>query len=373
MFQSKVRPLNVKYFLSAVILLSTASFAWSESASYYPKTDHYDGIHFFNPADKTDSPDRPPMAASTMFSAFSRWVLGWAFGQGWNEWPEYIDKDPGPAPVKSLPGRSIRVTWVGHSTFLIQFNGLNILTDPIWSQRCSPFAFAGPMRHQPPGIRFEDLPPIDAVLISHNHYDHLDLWTLEQLADRFHPRVLTPLKNRKLIELSGLSQVEEFDWWQSVQITADTRVTIVPARHFSSRTLWDRNEALWGAFVISGPFGSLFYAGDTGYGPHFAEINRRFGPMELSILPIAPFNFKVNGAPHPATWMRIHMNPQDAVQAHRDLKSRRSLACHFQTFQLGGDGFEDAVRDLDRAVKEKKLSAKEFTPPPLGEAVDVAP
>ena len=140
-----------------------------------------------------------------------------------------------------------------------------------------------------PGIRFEDLPPIDVVLVSHNHYDHLDLPTLKRLAKRGTPRSIVPLGNLDLIKSAGIPTVDELDWWQSVRLSPDVTITLVPAQHFSSRTLWDRNKTLWGGFVISGPSGNVFYSGDTGYGPHFQEIARRFSPIRVALLPIAPF------------------------------------------------------------------------------------
>ena len=199
----------------------------------------------------------------------SGWIWRWILGNDWPKWPQITDGTPGEPPAARVPKGSLFVTPVGHATFLIQLDGLNILTDPIWSDRCSPVSWAGPKRYRDPGIRFEDLPPIDAVLVSHNHYDHLDLPTLKRLAKKGVQRSITTLGNRDLIRGTGIPAVDELDWWQSVRLSEEVTVTLVPAQHFSSRTPWDRNKTLWGGFVISGPSGNVFYSGDTGYGPAF--------------------------------------------------------------------------------------------------------
>jgi L-ascorbate metabolism protein UlaG (beta-lactamase superfamily) len=288
-----------------------------------------------------------------------------------DSWPEERDSSPGPAPVASVPNGALVVTPVGHGTFLIQMDGLNILTDPIWSERCSPISWAGPRRHLEPGIRFEDLPPIDVVLVSHNHYDHLDLPTLERLAEKGAPRSITPLGNRGLIRKSGIPSVEELDWWESIRLSADVTVTLVPAQHFSARTLWDRNKALWGGFVISGPAGNVFYSGDTGYGPHFREIARRFAPIRMALLPISPFRPRQSKDVPASYYSIVHMGPADAVQAHLDLGAQMSVAFHFRVFQLGTDGFDDAVNELAAAVKDHDLPPDSFIAPTPGQAIEL--
>lgn len=251
------------------------------------------------------------------------------------------------------------VTPIGHATFLIQMDGLNILTDPIWSERFSPVSWAGPRRRQPPGIRFEELPPIDVVLVSHNHYDHLDFPTLNRLAEKGVPRAVVPLGNLDLVRGAGIPTVEERDWWQTVRLSPEVTVTLVPAQHFSSRTLWDRNETLWGGFVVSGPSGNVFFAGDTGYGPHFREIARRFPPIRVAILPISPFRPREANNPSPYSSV-VHMGPAEAVQAHLDLGAPLSIAAHFQVFQLGADGFKDAVDDLTLTLKRRSMKPDDF-------------
>jgi L-ascorbate metabolism protein UlaG (beta-lactamase superfamily) len=247
---------------------------------------------------------------------------------------------------------------------------VNILTDPMWSERCSPVSWVGPKRYREPGIRFEDLPPIDVVLVSHNHYDHLDLPTLKRLAKKGTPRSIVPLGNLDLVRGSGIPIVEELDWWQPVRLSADITITLVPAQHFSSRTLWDRNKTLWGGFVISGPSGNVYYSGDTGYGPHFREIARRFSPIRVALLPIAPFRPPQAKEPVPGYRSVVHMGPAEAVQAHLDLNPRISIAAHFQVFRLGMEGFEDAVNALSSTLKEYNLEPDAFVAPVLGRAIE---
>jgi L-ascorbate metabolism protein UlaG (beta-lactamase superfamily) len=246
----------------------------------------------------------------------------------------------------------------------------NILTDPMWSNRCSPVSWAGPKRHKQPGIRFEDLPPIDLVLISHNHYDHLDLRTLKRLADKGTPQAVVPLGNLDIVRESGIPTVDEIDWWQSIPLSPKVKITLVPAQHFSARTPWDRNKMLWGGFVVSGPSGNVFYSGDTGYGPHFREIARRFSPIRVAILPISPFQPQQSKAPSPPQYSMFHMGPWEAVRAHIELNAGLSIAAHFQVFQLGWDGFDDAVNELASALKKNSLNPDAFIAPTPGQVIE---
>ena len=329
---------------------------------------HFDGNVFFNPGFQ---PSGTSPQGTEPKRGRSSWIWRWLFGTDWPDWPEINDYTPGPIPAARVPKGGLSVTPVGHATFLVQMDGLNILTDPIWSDRCSPVSWAGPRRHTQAGIRFEDLPPIDLVLVSHNHYDHLDLPTLKRLAKRGTPRAIVTLGNLDLVRGSDIPSVDALDWWQEVRLSPDVTVTLVPAQHFSSRTFWDRNETLWGGFVVSGPSGNVYYAGDTGYGPHFKEIARRFSPIRVALLPISPFRPQQSKEPPRIGHPTVHMGPAEAVQAHEDLGAQLSVAAHFQVFQLGPDGFYDAVNELASSLKERDLKPEVFVTPTPGWAIEL--
>lgn len=328
-------------------------------------SDHFDGVRYFNPHAPQAPPSPPGQAA--------KWLWKWIFRTHWSQWPRQTDFLPGEPPVSRAQEGSLYITPIGHGTFLIQIDGVNILTDPIWSERCSPLSWVGPKRKHEPGIRFEDLPPVDAVVVSHNHYDHLDLPTLRRLANKGMPRAIVPLGNIDDMQSSGIPTVDELDWWQSVRLSSNVTITLVPAQHYSARTLWDKNQSLWGGFVISGPSGNVFYSGDTGYGPHFQEIARRFSPIRVALLPIAPFRPSQAGDPTQGYRRIIHMGPADAVQAHLDLGTPVSIAAHFQVFQLGFDGFNDAVDELVASLKEHHLKPDVFIAPVFGQTIHMPP
>ena len=329
-------------------------------------SDHFDGNLFFNPGVHVPPP-LPPGEEQKRSS--SSWIWRLFFGNDWPNWPQIMDGTPAEPPAAHVPKGSLFITPVGHATFLIQLDGINILIDPIWSDRCSPVSWAGPKRHRAPGIRFEDLPPIDAVLVSHNHYDHLDLPTLKRLAKKGVQRAVTTIGNRDLIYGTGIPAVDALDWWQSIRLSEGVTVTLVPAQHFSSRTPWDRNKTLWGGFVLSGPSGNVFYSGDTGYGPHFREISQRFAPIRVALLPISPFRPRQSKEPPHRHYPEIHMTPAEAVQAHLDLRTWLSIAVHFQVFQLGVDGFDDALHELRSALVERVLKPEAFIAPLPGQSV----
>ena len=333
-------------------------------------SDHFDGIRYFNP-------DVPQSSSSPSGQAAKRgptwWVWKWILRTDWPEWPKRTDFLPGPPPVTRAPEGSLYITPVGHATFLIQMDGVNILTDPIWSERCSPVSWVGPKRYSEPGIRFEDLPPVDVVLVSHNHYDHFDLPTLKRLAKKGMPRAIVPLGNLDLMRSTGIPAVDELDWWQSVRLSSNVTITLVPAQHFSARTLWDRDRTLWGGFVISGPSGNVYYSGDTGYGPHFREIARRFSPIRVALLPIAPFRPPQARESTQGYRSVVHMGPAEAVKAHMDLGTPLSIAAHFQVFRLGVEGFDDAVNGLVASLKEHSLKPDTFVTPMFGQAIKMPP
>jgi L-ascorbate metabolism protein UlaG (beta-lactamase superfamily) len=289
-------------------------------------------------------------------------LLKWQFSRA--PQPDWVEQ-PGPVePVQVLPdvdGQELRVTYINHATLLIQQHGLNILTDPVWSERVSPFQFIGPKRHHPPGLSMDQLPPIDLILVSHNHYDHLDLDSLAQLAERFpQARVVTGLGNAALISESGFQQIVELDWWQSMPLNPKLTLHAVPAQHWSARTRADTNNTLWMGFVLESAEGPVLFPGDSGLGPEFKMINERFGPMRFAALPI--------GAYAPRWFMRDnHMDPDDAVQAHRQLQSQCSMAIHFGTFKLSDEGQFAPTMALEHALHDQHVQATEFRAPKPGE------
>jgi N-acyl-phosphatidylethanolamine-hydrolysing phospholipase D len=239
------------------------------------------------------------------------------------------------------------VTWVGHSTLLIQLDGVNILTDPHWSDRASPVTFAGPKRLMPPGVPFENLPPIDLVLISHDHYDHLDVETVRRLAQLHHPIFLVPLGLKAWFADIGITEVEELDWWESRRLNGLT-VTCLPAQHFSGRTLWDRNQRLWSAWAVAGDTKRIFFAGDTGYYDVFKEVGTRLGPFDLAAVPI--------GAYLPRVIMKMtHLTPEEALQLFVDVQGQRLVAIHWGTFDLTEEPIEEPPQRLEAEAKRLGL------------------
>ena len=306
--------------------------------------DHFDGRRFFNPNGANGQP----------FWKVPRLLL-----TPRTRWPAEVPVQPRQPPA---PGpNEVVVTFVGHATFLIQAGPTNILIDPVYYRRASPVSFAGPRRARAPGVRFEDLPAISIVLLSHNHYDHCDRGTLRLLEQRFHPAVVTPLGNGRLLRSVGMGRIEELDWWESARATP-VPITLTPAQHFSARHMFDRNRALWGGFSIEIGGQRILFAGDTGYGPHLGEIGARVGPFDLALLPI--------GAYEPRWFMKdIHMNPAEAVQAHLDLAARQSIAMHFGTFQLTPEGIDEPPRQLATALRERGLLAEQFRTLEVGESL----
>ncbi len=249
----------------------------------------------------------------------------------------------------------MRLSFVGHVSWLIQTSGLNILVDPVWSARASPVSFAGPKRRNDPGIAFDALPEVDVALVSHGHYDHLDLATLSKLADRHAPRVITPLGNDVAMRRADAAiKAEAFDWHDRVELGSGIAVTLVPTRHWTARGLFDRNRALWASFVLETPAGKIYIVCDSGYGEgtHFRNVAERHGPLRLAILPI--------GAYEPRWFMKDqHMNPADAVKALADCGAEQALAHHHGTFQLTDEAIDAPVRDLHAALDEAEHSARE--------------
>jgi L-ascorbate metabolism protein UlaG (beta-lactamase superfamily) len=314
-----------------------------------PASDHFDGKRFFNRR----------AAPHGGFLDFLRWQRTRQPGK----W-QVRNSPPAEKPPERVGRGQLRVTWINHATVLIQQDGLNILTDPNWSDLVSPVRFVGFGRKHSPGLRFEDLPPIDAVIISHNHYDHLDLPTIRRLAEKHLPRFFVGLGNGALFVDAGIGAVTELDWWQTATLSSEVQLMGVPAQHFSNRGLFDRDNSLWLGYAIRGPAGTSYFAGDTGAGPHFAEIKAKVGSPRLAVLPI--------GAYLPAWFMSgVHVSPEEAVTAHEQLGASTSVAIHFGTFALADDAQDQPLEDLKKALDRRRPPLPRFWALDFGEGRDV--
>ena len=322
---------------------STAMAINSRSNRYYsgPASDHFDGVRFFNPG-------------GTAPRGFGD-LLKWQFGGGKQKWPETV-----PLEAKAKPGARVQdltITMVGHATMLIQIAGMNLLTDPVWSDRASPVAFAGPKRVTEPGIAFADLPPIDAVLLSHNHYDHLDIATLRDLHRAHAPQIITPIGNDTILrtDLPDLA-IQTGDWGHAVRLGPLT-VHFEPCHHWSARGMGDRSMALWAAFVIDSPVGKLLHIGDTGFdeGRPYRALAAKHGPLRAGILPI--------GAYEPRWFMQAqHQNPEEAVEGMLLAGIGHAVGHHWGTFQLTNEGRRDPPQALSRALAAKSIAPERFVP-----------
>ena len=290
----------------------------------YPISDHCDGKRFFNPG-------VPPSSRGLLQ------VLRWRMQSQRAIWPSGIVDPAFPPPPDTVPAGSAAITFINHASFLIRLPGAVVLTDPIHSERCSPVSRAGPRRARPAGIALTDLPRPDIVLLSHNHYDHMDLPTLRAIQQRHAARFVTTLGNARPLRRLGIDAVE-LDWWQDAAI-GDLRIVCTRARHFSARTPFDRNRTLWGGFMVRTGHGQILFGGDSAAGNHWRDIRHRLGAPDIALLPI--------GAYEPRWFMSAaHMNPAEAVEAHHDLQSRQSIGMHFGTFQLTDEAIDAPLEAL---------------------------
>jgi L-ascorbate metabolism protein UlaG (beta-lactamase superfamily) len=321
----------------------------------YPITDHYDGAHFFNPEPVIRAGNGKRTSLFAMLLSRIK-----KDPSVWSKWPDHIENLAYPPPVGDVAAGTVDITFIGHSSFLLRLPGLNVLTDPVFSQRCSPVSFVGPRRVRAPGVALAALPKIDLVLLSHNHYDHMDLPSLRKLRRRFPGmRIVTALGNANYLARKGLPGAVELDWWQTHGL-GETRITATPARHFAARGLRDRNQALWTGFMFEHRGVKVYFAGDTGYTKFFREIRQRLEVPDIALLPI--------GAYEPRWFMSpVHMNPQEAVQAFRDLGAKRAVGMHFGTFQLTAEAIDAPEQELALAKQAARLADDAFITLDCGE------
>lgn len=305
-------------------------------------SDHCDGYRFFY----------KPRFKRNIFK-----LLKWMLFEKRTPWPAFY-------PIKSCIPESkkddLTLTWVNHSTVLIQWKKYNIITDPIWSERCSPFKNLGPKRVHSPGIAKKDLPPIDLILVSHNHYDHMDLKTLKWIAQRDDCPIVTTLGNKKYLKSKGLNRITELDWGQEFSFNS-FQIHCVPAKHFSSRGLWDHDKTLWAGFIIKNSKDYIYFAGDTGWGDHFEKIKNIFGRPYLALIPI--------GAYLPRWIMEpVHLCPKEAFKAFQTLDPYYAMAIHFRTFQLSDEGIDDPEKCLKEEIQKAHLTEDRFWIPFPGQS-----
>lgn len=275
------------------------------------------------------------------------------------DWPEWVETSEDEAPIERITGPELRVTFINHATFLIQTAGVNILTDPVFSKRVSPVSFAGPKRVHKPGIRIEKLPKIDIVLISHDHYDHLDTSSIQFLIKRDNPELYMGLGVGKRLKEQG--QFIEMDWWETVTAADQLKITFAEVQHFSGRSLTDRNSTLWGGFVLETGGKKIYFGGDSGYAGHYKKTYQKFGAMDLAFIPI--------GAYAPREFMSFaHLDPKQAVQAHKELKSKKSVGMHYGCFQLTAESIEEPQKLLEEEKLAANIGLTEFVTLPQGKA-----
>ncbi len=290
-------------------------------------------------------------------------VLRWMLTRRKAKWPAFVANTPFPPPARAAPD-GIAATFIGHATFLLQVGGVAVLTDPLWSARASPVSWAGPRRVRAPGQPLDALPRVDVLLVSHCHYDHMDLPTLRAVQGKWAPATVTGLGNARHLAKAGIVGAHELDWWQTVEVAGAT-ITYIPAQHFSARTPFDRDRTLWGGFVIEAGGRTVYFAGDTGYGPLFTDISRRFPRLDLALLPI--------GAYEPRWFMSDHhMNPADSVRAHLDLGAPPTIGMHHGTIQLTDEAIDAPTEALMVARTAAGVSPDRFRVLQVGETSLVA-
>ena len=344
--------------LSATGIVGTGGFAMLRAGAanaYYqgPASDHFDGTLFFNPGGKQPGGTHR--------------ILQLCFMEKWEKWPTRVESPFNDRPPSEVTGARARIAFIGHASWLIQTGGLNALIDPHWSDRASPFTSWGPTRCCVPGIRFEDLPPIHAVLVTHNHYDHLDLPTLVRLWERDRPRIITPLGNDAIMQqgIPGLVATA-VDWGDRTDLGNGIVVHTEPTQHWSARGTRDRRHALWASFVLETPAGRIYAVGDSGLGDGrtFRHVGARHPGIRLALLPI--------GAYEPRWFMRHqHMNPADAVEAFQLCGTERALGHHWGTFQLTTEARDAPPQALAEALRQRRIAPERFRAVQPGEVIEI--
>jgi L-ascorbate metabolism protein UlaG (beta-lactamase superfamily) len=334
---------------STALLHLLVSLVLSNCARHYQgqKSAHFDGSRFFHQFGDSEK------------SIYD--LMRWRFGGTAADWPEQIAVGEAQHIVPASSPSDIVVTFLNHASAYIQHQGIRVITDPQWSERASPVSFAGPKRVRPPGIAIDQLGGLDVVLISHNHYDHFDLPTLKRLKELYDPHFYVPLGDAYLLESIGISKFTEVDWWDNHKLNSDLTLHFVPVRHWSARSLFDRNKSLWGGFVLDSKDKKIFFAGDTGYCDIFKDIATKFGAFDLSLIPI--------GAYEPRWFMKnSHLNPEEAVAVHTDLKSKHSLGIHYGFWQLTDEAIDAPIVALNAIKKQRELTDDEFFTLGFGES-----
>ena len=342
---SRRRVLGMLAAAGAVGAGGWAMFSSSRANAYYqgPVSDHFDGVRFFNPGE----------AGPRGRLAFFRWQLT-DRGASWpSSFPSPFAQD---RPPERVDGGEVRVTHVGHASLLLQTRGKNILVDPVWADRASPMSFIGPRRVNAPGVAFEHLPRIDLVLVTHNHYDHMDVTTIGRLWQRFRPRIVTPLGNDAILKAAVPDLVADaVDWDAVVDLGGGMAVHAEPTQHWSARGTSDRSHALWASFVLQTDAKKIYCVGDSGFGTGstFRRVGERHPGLALALLPV--------GAYEPRWFMRnAHMNPDEAVQALELCGAARAFGHHWGTFHLTNEAVEQPAIDLAAALVQRRVPPERF-------------
>jgi L-ascorbate metabolism protein UlaG (beta-lactamase superfamily) len=316
----------------------------------FPVSDHCDGERFFNPHAITGRTTAD--------------VIKWQRTRERNQWPGHVPLRPHAPPPARVADGQIAVTFISHATFLLRTSSGTCLTDPVFTSHAGPLGRLGPRRVREAAIVPSALPHLDVILVTHNHYDHLQPQSLRDVASKGTPAIVTALGLAPSLEGFGLSRVTELDWWGETHLGGDWTITAVPAQHFSARTPFDRNRTLWVGFVVRSGGRTIYFAGDTGYSPHFIEIGRRFPRIDLALIPI--------GAYEPRWFMQpMHVNPEEAVRIHQDVGSRLSIGMHFGTFHLTDEPIDEPLRALERARQAAGVREEDFRVLDFGETLIV--